>query len=103
MTASFPAPPRCTLEAETDQMLAAFRDKADEMANTFEGDIAAAVADMIREQFGPGHGRILVAVAQAAGCFEKVLREDYGTEWAAVSVLAILALAGSRLDREASS
>ncbi len=100
MTAPFPVPPKCALDAETDQMLAAFRDKADELANTFEDDVAAAIADMIREQFGPGHGRVLVAVAQAAGCFEKVLREDYGTEWAAVSVLAVLALAGSRLDRE---
>lgn len=99
----FPPPPKATLDAETDQALAAFRDKLGKLTGlqgVFAGILADGMADQIREQFGPGHGRLVMAAMQALGCVEKVMREDYGAPMPATALLSIGALAAASLERE---
>ena len=103
MSAPVPLPSKAALDAETDQAMALFRDRRASFEGTFDGDMAHALAEQFREQFGPGCGRVVFSAAQAAGCFEKVMREDYRHPFTALQILAIMALAGSLLDQEARS
>lgn len=92
-------PPKAALDAETDQMLAMIRDNRLSHAPLTTG-LAEGLADQIREQFGPGSGRIVMAVAQAVGCIEKVMREDHGVPMTVGHLLVITALAAEQLERE---
>jgi hypothetical protein len=87
-----PLPPKVALDAETDQALAFARDH-----RLSHGSLA------VREQFGPGNGRIVMAVTQAISCVEKVMREDYAMPMSPGQLIVIAALAAEQLEREAKS
>ena len=102
----FPMPQKATLDAETDQAMAAFLDKRDKLTGFYGGlasCLADGMADQIREQFGPGQGRLLMAAMQALGCIEKVMREDHDLPMPATALLSIGGLAAASLEGEATS
>jgi hypothetical protein len=101
IVSAVPLPSKAALDAETDQAMAAFREHSAEIEGTFDADLAHSLAEQLGAQFGAGCGRLVFGAAQAAGCFEKVMREDYRRPFTAFQVLALLALAGSLLDQEA--
>jgi hypothetical protein len=97
-----PLPPKVALDADTDQALALIRDHR-LSHGSLATILAEGVADQIREQFGPGNGRIVMAVAQAVGCVEKIMREEYGASMKPGQLVVIAALAAEQLEREAQS
>ena len=98
-----PPPPKVALDAQTDQALAAFHDRRATLTGVnaeLTLTLADGVADQIRAQFGPGNGRIVMAVTQAIGAVEKVMREDVGAPMAPQALLSIAGLAAEQLVRE---
>lgn len=97
-----PLPPKVALDAETDQAFAFIRDH-----RLSHGSLATilgeGVAEQIREQFGPGNGRVVMAVAQAIGCVDKIMREEYLMPMSPGQLVVIAAIAAEQLEREASS
>lgn len=98
-----PTPGQIALDAETDQALALFRDKRaglTDAAGRVVLGMADAMAEQIREQFGPGNGHIVMAVAQVLGCVEEVMRAYYGTPLPANALPTIAGLAAEQLSRD---
>jgi hypothetical protein len=99
MTAS-QMPPKVVLDAETDQALAFARDHR-LSHGSLATILAEGIADQVREQFGPGNGRIVMAVAQAINGVEKAMREEYAMPMSPGQLIVIAALAAEQLEREA--
>jgi hypothetical protein len=97
--------PKTVLDAGTDQALAVFRDMRDGLPDGESGDfyrtLSALMAAQFREEFpGIPVGRVLVAVATAL----KAIATGLGKTPAGAHpyvLMAITALAGEQLDREA--
>ena len=100
-----PPPPKVALAAETDQAMALFRDKRGTLTG-FDGELATilagGMADQITAEFGPGHGRIVMAIMQALGAVEKVMREDHNVTMPVMVLLTIGGLAAANLEEAAS-
>lgn len=100
MTAQMP--PKAALDADTDQALAFIRDHR-LSHGSLATILAEGIAEQVRDQFGPGNGRIVMAVAQAISCVEKVMREDYAMPMSPGQLVVIASLAAEQLEREARS
>ena len=94
-----PLPDKAAFDAETDQVLAAMRDR-DRTASPFAEALGADLADQIRCQFGPGYGRIVMAVAQALASVAKVMQLEYDVTLGPAQLLAMAAIAAEKLSAE---
>jgi hypothetical protein len=105
--ADYPPPPsKAVLDAETDQALAAIREAlaAEQCPEPGLHDVlVGGHADMLRAQFGdvPHLGRILFAAAQSLKAMAEQLSATGAGPVGWELVLAIGALGGEQLDREA--
>jgi hypothetical protein len=97
-----PLPSKAALDAETDQAVMELREKRGALTG-FTGDmvteLAQGLVENVREQFGPGHGRLLVATAQWLYACDGAAR-SLGAPVPGIALAAITGLAGEQLDRE---